>query len=279
MDGLLVASRGARDPAGVHRVICGHSLGYAYRLSRVGGGLDIVAAIGDRRVSRSEVLGWEAGRAANVCEKLDIALPPDGFAERRHALVARKLELGHQELERRLARELRISSRSSRLITALSRGRRRLCTIELSGSSGSAEAMPGYYRAAMEARDEAALLAASPDHYLLLEDDDGAQQVVETTGGSPLASRIFLDESDVTSVTTEADPEFPVQWVAVGRGSIDGPPSGAIRHQFRDEAEGFRARLTIEFPAFTPPRLIKAHRWHLACEFSNWIEAVNGASS
>jgi len=235
--------------------------------------------IGGHRVSRREVQEWEAGRAAKVCEKLGITPPAKTLDDRRDALVARKLELGHEELEQRLARELWISSRSSRLLTALSRGRRRLCTIELSGSGGSAEAMPRFYKTAMETGNEAALLAASPDHFLLFEGDDGVQRVVETTGGAPLASRIFLDESDTTSVTTKADPEFPVQWVAVGRGSLDGPPAGAIRHQFRDDAEGFRARLTIEFPAFTPPHLVKGHRWHLACEFSNWIEAANAVSS
>jgi hypothetical protein len=244
----------------------------------VGRDLGIVALIGGRRVSRSEVQEWEAKRAARVCEKLDIVSPATGLSARRDALVDRKLELGHQELERRLARELRISSRSSRLMAALSRGRRRLCTIELSGSGGSAETMPGYYRTAMETGDEAALLAASPDHFLLFAGADGVQQVVETTGGSPIAARIFLDESDTTAVTTKADPEFPVQWVAVGRGSFDAPPAGAIRHQFRDEADGFRVRLTGEFPVFTPPHLIRAHRWHLACEFSNWIEAANGQS-
>lgn len=247
----------------------------------MGASLDIVAKIGDRRVSRREVQEWEAGRAAKVAQKLGIGIASMGetLAGQRDALVVRKLELGHEELERRLARELWISSRSSRLITALSRGRRRLCTIELSGSGGSAEAMPGFYKTAMEAGDEAALLAASPDHFLLFEGTDGVQRVVETTGGAPLASRIFLDESDTASVTTKADPEFPVQWVAIGRGSANGPPSGALRHQFRDDAEGFRARLTIEFPAFVPPHLVNAHRWHLACEFSNWIEAANGVSS
>jgi hypothetical protein len=35
--------------------------------------------------------------------------------------------------------------------------------------------------------------------------------------------------------------------------------------------------LTGEFPIATPPWLIRAHRWHLACEFSNWIEAANDA--
>lgn len=135
--------------------------------------------------------------------------------------------------------------------------------------------VPRYYRHAMETDDEVALLSACPDHYILCERTDGLQQVVETTGGSPLAARIFLDESDTGTVTTAADPTFPVQWVAVGGTSPAGPPAGAIRHQFRDEPEGFEARLTGEFPLAAPPWLIRGHQWHLACEFSNWIEAAN----
>lgn len=245
----------------------------------MGGGLHIVAEIGGRSVPRSEVLEWEAGRATKVCKKLGITPPPGDLAAQREALVARKLELGHEALEDLLDRDLRLSLRGNRLITALSRGRRRLSTLELCGSGGSAEAMPGYYRAAMEAGDEAALLAACPDHYVLCQGTDGLQQVVETTGGSPLSARILLDESDTGTVTSVADPAFPVQWVAVGRGSADYPPSGAIRHQFRDEPNGFRARLTVEWPIVTPPHLIRAHQWHLACEFSNWIEAANASAA
>jgi hypothetical protein len=63
--------------------------------------------------------------------------------------------------------------------------------------------------------------------------------------------------------------------VAVGRAAAGAPASGAIRHQFRDHGDGFSARLTIEFPALTPGRIVRTHRWHLACEFSNWIEAAN----
>ena len=164
-------------------------------------------------------------------------------------------------------------------MSALSRGGRRLCTVELRGTGGSAEAMPAFYKAAMDAGDEAPLLAAAPDHWILRKRDDGIQQVIETTGGSPLASRIFLDENEVGPIDTPADPTFPVQWVAFGRARLDGPPSGALRHQFRDEpGGGFTARLTIEFPRVTPARFVDAHRWHLACEFSNWIEAASAAA-
>lgn len=238
-------------------------------------GLTITAEIDGRCVSRSEVLEWEAGRASKVCKKLGVTAPPSDLAAQRQALVARKLELGHETLERLLARELQWSERGARLLARLSRGRRRLCTIELTGNSGSAEVMPRYYQDAMETGDEAALLAACPDHYILCASGDGLQQVVETTGGSPLAARIFLDESDLSAATTEADQAFPVQWVAVGGTSPNGPSTGAIRHQFRDEPHGFTVRLTGEFPAATPPTLIRAHQWHLACEFSNWIEAAN----
>lgn len=242
-------------------------------------GLTITAEIGGRSVSREEVLAWEARRVSKVCKKLDISAPSGDVAAQREALVARKLELGHESLERLLVRELRWSARASRLMARLSRGRRRLCTVELTGTGGSAEAMPSYYQRAMETGDEAALLAACPDHYILCASADGLQQVVETTGGSPLAARIFLDDSDASTVTTRADSAFPVQWVAVGGLSSTSPPIGAIRHQFRDEPNGFKARLTGEFPAATPAHFIRGHQWHLACEFSNWIEAANSSAT
>lgn len=177
--------------------------------------------------------------------------------------------------EELLARELRLSEWGGRLMVGVSRGRRRLCSVELTGVGGSAEAMPRYYRRAMESGDEAALLAACPDHYVLRKAGEGLEQVIETTGGSPLAARIVLDESDVSTVMTGADASFPVQWVAASRGRDGGPPAGGIRHQFRDEPGGFTTRLIGEFPIATPPSLIREHKWHLACEFSNWIEAAN----
>jgi hypothetical protein len=243
------------------------------------GALDITAVIGGRNVPRAEVLEWEGRRAAAVYKKLGMGAPPDDLDARRAALVARKLELGHEEIERRLARQIAMAARSSRLMSALSRGGRRLCTVELRGSGGSAEATPAFYRAAMDAGDEAPLLAASPDHWVLCKRDDGIQQVIETTGGSPLASRILLDENELGPIDTPADPSFPVQRVSFGRSRLDGPPAGALRHQFRDEPDGaFAARLTIEFPRVTPRRLVDAHRRHLACEFSNWIEAASAVA-
>jgi len=82
-------------------------------------GLNIVAMIDGHRVSRREVREWEAGRAAKVCEKLGITPPAKTLGGRRDALVARKLELGHEELEHRLARELWSNVESGRCPQAI----------------------------------------------------------------------------------------------------------------------------------------------------------------
>jgi hypothetical protein len=237
--------------------------------------LSLTAEIDGRTVGRSEVLAWESRRCERVFAKLGMGTPSGDLARARRQLVERKLELGHRELERKLARELWVSARSERVLRRISAGRRQFCAVELIGGRGSAEAMPTFYRASMEAGDEAALLGACPDHYVLCQVEEGREQVIETTGGSPLAARIFLDDHDTSSIRTPPDDSFPVQWVAVGRGSEGGQIAGGIRHQFRDEPAGFRARLVGEFPAAMPPYMCRAHKWHLACEFSNWIEAAN----
>jgi hypothetical protein len=163
------------------------------------------------------------------------------------------------------------------LQTGLARGGRHACTIELSSPGGLAELIPGWYSEAIMSNDETPLIAACPDHWISRSHPDGRQEVIETTGGSPMPVRMFFDDSDLSTLRTAPDPAFPVQWTAVARTS-KGTPIGGIRHQFRDEAQGFRVRLTVEFPAGTLPHMIRAHRWHLACEFSNWLEAANGAS-
>ena len=80
---------------------------------------------------------------------------------------------------------------------------------------------------------------------------------------------------DTGGLRTPADPGYPVQLAGVARDS-SGTAIGGVRHQLRDLDGGFEAWLTVEFPRLTPSRMIRQHRWHLACEFSNWIEFADG---
>jgi hypothetical protein len=232
------------------------------------------AIIDGREVPRDEVLSWERRRAQKVLAKLGVNVHSDGVVALRRAHTERKLELGHDAIERLLGRELRASEHVGRIGAAASRGRRRMCTIEIAGEGASVEMLPGWYRDAIAANDELPLIEACPDHFISRTRPDGRKEVIETTGGSPLAVRMFFDEDDVSTLTSQPDPAFPVEWAAVAT-SAGGVPIGGVRHLFRDEPNGFRVRLTVEFPLTMPSYMIRQHRWHLACEFSNWIEAAN----
>lgn len=153
------------------------------------------------------------------------------------------------------------------------RNHRRLCQVALVAPGCAADRLPAWYMERAEAYDEPAFLAACPDHHLFRPTPDGRQEVWETTGGSPIASRFFFTLDDTDALVTPADPAYPVQMAGAAR-LADGTLIGGIRHQFRHEDDGLRARLTVEFPWLIGPVAPAAHRWHLACEFSQWIEAA-----
>src|SRR4051794_18683436 len=120
--------------------------------------IDITARIGGRGVPRAGVLAWEAGRAAKVLKKLGATIGAADVDELRRAHVARKLELGHEGLERLLARDLRRSATAGRIGVAIARGRRSTCAIELVGTGASVEHVPDWYREAIGSNNEVPLI-------------------------------------------------------------------------------------------------------------------------
>ncbi|WP_433334933.1 hypothetical protein [Spirillospora sp. CA-294931] len=115
------------------------------------------------------------------------------------------------------------------------------------------------------------MIAANPDHFLIQATPQDTVEVVETTGGSPLASRFCVDYTDTSALTSTPESRFTTQAAGVALTEA-GRPIGGVRHQFRDEPGGFHAHLCVEFPRFLLPHMVSQHRWHLAAEFSNWIE-------
>ena len=233
----------------------------------------IVATIDGRRVERAEVLAWEDRRARIVMRKL--GLPDAGMTlpERRAALLARKLEMGHSDLRRLLRFQLFASHLVALVLAWLSGSRRAFSVCELWVERGSAEHFQRWFEARVPLDDQAGMLAGCPDHYIIDTSSPSHQRVVETVGGAPFASEVILDYSDPTGVITPPDPTYPLQIAATAR-LRSGRAVGGVRHQFRQEGEGFRALITVEFPRAIFPWIVSGHRWHLATEFSNWIEAA-----
>jgi hypothetical protein len=234
--------------------------------------LPINAYINGRAHDREAVLAYEARRAARVARRL--GLDPSA-PELGRRIVERKLELGQGALRARLRRELRVSAVATELAARVSRGRRVIATTDLTCSAGAAELVPDWYVAAFNANDGPAMLGASPDHWIF-HHAPGAEEVVETAAGSPAVVQMFFDEERLETLRTPADPAFPLAWGGVAR-NARGIAIGGIQHLFRDEPDGgFTVRLNVEFPVTVRGPMITAHCWHLASEFSNWLEFANG---
>lgn len=236
--------------------------------------ISIKTFIGGREIPRQQVLEWERRRALIVLERLGSKpLGNEALEILRHQLLERKMTLGSDGIRQILKRELAIAEPVASLVARISCGFRRYSVTELLVDSGSAQEFVDWILKRTELNDEIAMLAACPDHYVICTNADGAQEVIETTGGSPLVGRFMIDYQDLSSLRSTPDASYPYQIAGVARAE-SGLALGGVRHQFKDEGAGFRAKLTVEFPAMIIPGAISAHRLHLASEFSNWIEAA-----
>ncbi len=237
--------------------------------------LTIRAVINGKDVPRSQVHDWEAKRLPRAARKVGLFVPPGELAHQRLEFAQAKVELGAEKIRRRLSRDIRVADAIASASTAVSLGRRAhsICDLHVSGGQPRAAEFVDWFSATDRPDYVESMVAANPDHFLIDTAPDGSQEVIETTGGSPLATRFFVDYVDVSSLETPRDPEFPLDLSGVARTST-GDAIGGVRHEFRDLPDGFHARLHVEFPLLTSPTMIAAHRWHLACEFSNWIEAA-----
>lgn len=229
--------------------------------------------LGRGAVSRRQVLEWESRRIVAVARKLGLPNPTGDIPERRQRLLDAKLALGSAHLRQRLAREVRWSDRLARWMVGIDPSARRTSVCEIRVEGETAGDFLAWLTQRMALGDTSAMLGACPDHYVIEQSAGGGQIVLETTGGSPLAALFHIDYEDTSSLVTPADPRFVHQVAGVARAE-DGTPIGGVRHQGRDlETGGFEVRLTVEFPRFALPFMLRQHEWHLACEFANWIEA------
>jgi hypothetical protein len=234
---------------------------------------EIRVRFGGRAVPLARVRDWEAKRAVTRLHRLGRAVPAGDVRVLRKALLDARTSIGRDATERRLARQITLSDRTLRTIARLSGRRRRLCQVELFAPGATAVQLPSWYLGRLRADDEPAFLAACPDHHLFRPSTNPrGQEVWETTGGAPFASRFYFAAEVTTGLVTPADPGYPVQLAGAAK-LADGTIIGGIRHQFRDEDDGTRALLTVEFPWLIGPLTPSAHRWHLACEFTNWFDA------
>jgi hypothetical protein len=255
----------------------------------------ITCVINGQSIGRHDMLLHEARRLVHVWRKLrgHVTRPPrsalddmparwpmpvDGLAQWREDLLALKQQIGSERLRRILAAELALSGATQALLVAASFGRYALSVTDVRCNQGSAQGFVQWFAARVTNNDQAAMLVAHPDHYVIDTLPSGLQRVLETTGGSPLPTQFDIDYSHAPDNPTPLVAGLPerVGGVALGRGK----PIGYAFHQFGEQpGGGFHGRLTVAFPKATPWFMLGGHQWHLACEFSNWIEAYLASRS
>ncbi|AXQ30054.1 hypothetical protein D0B54_15860 [Solimonas sp. K1W22B-7] len=241
-----------------------------------------------REVARQEVLEWEARRlqviakrmsqnlpAALVGELVALLLRPEvstaNIAQERVALAEAKILAGDEAMRRLVATDLLLTNQIVELAVAAPLGWS-VCEIGIVSNRGSAEGFARWFNDKSFHDDPYAMLVACPDHFLLKAVPPRGMEVIEITGGAMQASRFLIDYDNLGDLPLVIDPDFPVRFSGAavnGNGTV----IGGLNHRFRTLAEGFESHLAIVFPAALPPWMISEHRWHLACEFSNWITA------
>ena len=234
-------------------------------------------------ITPTQIEDWERRRLQLVLARLRSVLQvkapahgdPGDLPAQREELLRLKEQLGRPGLRKTLNGSLRMAGFVTKLLVRFSGSRRKQCVVEIRVVNCSAKQLSQGIDELM-ANDTAANrrvnLLACPDHYLL-EPRGNVLEVIETTGGSPFPAQFFMQFDDDSGLKTPRDTAFPYQSTGTARLS-DGTVIGGVRHQFRDEGNGALIRLMVEFPQPTLQHLIRAHQWHLACEFSHWIHEI-----
>ncbi|MFC9895021.1 hypothetical protein ACFVMC_15155 [Nocardia sp. NPDC127579] len=243
-----------------------------------------------RLVDQVEVVEWERRRLSVAAARLrrdhggvvigeldsllaHAEISVDDLSTARVALAQVRLMIGEDGLRELLAADLLASEAAARAGIAASGGHWQYAITEIASSRGTAQGFLEWFDSARVNNERAVWTDACPDHYIIATLPDGRQEVVEVTGGAMLASQFFVDYADTAGVMVPSDPAFPLTVCGVASLS-DGSVIGGVRHQFRDEpGGGFRGQFKVAFPAALPGLYIAEHRWHLACEFGNWISA------
>ncbi len=250
--------------------------------------MKVTVYVDGKELSQDSIDDWELKRSRIVARflksKFGVKLPPGvadesggrSIASIRATLMEAKVSLEPAQVRLKLRSRLTFSALSVRVLNVLSLGRRKAAVVEIVCEGATAKDIVervGDLFLTNSPRNRELTLLGCPDHYVLEAHDGRVQEIVETTGGAPTQSQLFVRYGDAAKVDFPKDPAYPLQMAGVAR-LKGGTAVGGIRHQYRDEGNGFRAKIADEFPALFPRCMVRAQQLHLACEFGIWYRTL-----
>ena len=229
--------------------------------------------IDGKELKTSKILAWEQKRVAVSARLLEKKTKRRISAVGAEELASVKQAIPHEKMRSLLKGQISFAKFGTGIAVRLSRGKRKISVAEIDVDFCDAQTLRKMYDDMMLNNTKENLwccLRANPDHNLLKGDSETVQEVIEIAGGLPFVSRFFIHYGDFEGLQSEADQDYPYQ--AAGVSYLEnGLAIGAVRHQMKDTEKGCHVKLAVEFPILLPDKNIKAHQYHLACEFYNWF--------
>jgi hypothetical protein len=250
--------------------------------------LVLTANIDGTVVDRQQVLEWEARRLQVVATRMNgsavlskiedlsalivrPAADTSNIVQERNLLADAKIKAGDEAMKQLIASDLLLSGPAMDL--AASVPGYSTSQIDIFSNQGTAEGFANWFiDHGITLDDERSMLVACPDHYVIRSVAPDGQNVYEETGGAFLVSNFVVNYADTAGLPIVDEPDFSVR-LAGAASSAEGTVVGGVNHRFKNLDQGFQARVAVFFPSALPFWFTTEHRWHLACEFSNWITA------
>lgn len=232
--------------------------------------------IDGNEVTKDAILNWESKRVRASKKLMERVQKRHIDVQNADELMETKAAMTQAEMRSILKGRIAFGKFGAGMVVRLSGGKRKISVSEIDVDFCDAETMRILYDDMMLNNTEEnrrCCLRANPDHYLLRGCGENVQEVIEVTGEMPAVSQFYIHYGDFNGLQSTQEPEYPYQ--AAGVSYLDnGLAIGAVRHQIKNTETGCHIKLAVEFPILMPNKNIKAHQYHLACEFYNWLTEI-----
>lgn len=246
--------------------------------------------INNEQISQETVLSWEYKRLLSTYRRLNrnrsISISNDfnkwkderNIDRMREEILRVKINLGMDNLKRKLKYEYSLGNLISIMAVKLSFGRRKFSEVDfyLPKKGINAKEVADTINDIMLTNTQEHFkinLNTNPDHYVLRGVSNSIQEVLEFTGGSPLPTNFYAHYGDAENLKSVLSEGYEEQLVGTARLS-SGFIIGGVRHQIKEERDGIRFKALVEFPSMLPNYMIEQHQLHLACEFGHWLDEI-----
>lgn len=233
----------------------------------------IKVMIDGKEFPKEKILDWEKEKTEEMVYRFQKKIPSMMQVCDANAFAQWKAGVPEETIRKMIHKQNAVSDVCAALAADLSKGKRKISIAEIDVDFCDAKTLYKMFMdVALHNTEENRLcnLRANPQHFILKGIDTCTQEVIEISAGAPIPERFFIRYGDETGLVSKKENDYPFQ--ASGVAFLEnGKRIGGVRHQMKNTIPGCHVKLMVEFPGILPNVNVRAHQYHLACEFYNWF--------